>query len=373
VLKLFQDLILLAWAGALVAVARIPSSLRLMLGGGLGVDRGVRDRDRRPPRDLPAAPAPMRIGWIGFHAEGLPALQALLERGAPIVGVVTLSPAAAARRSGAGDYRPLCRRHHLPLFEVDDINGERGREVVRRLDLDLAFVIGWTQLVGAATRALVRGGMIGAHASLLPHNRGRAPVNWALIHGERLTGDTLFWLEGAADAGDVVDQTPIPITRYDTCATLYDKVAGANRDMIVRALPRLLAGERPGTPQPAPIAPPLRRRQPEDGWIDFALDGGEVYDFVRALTRPYPGAFSKLEGARWTVWHCAHIGADVGDGPPGEVVGSMVSPVAGACGQIVRCGRGAVVLLEVESAQGRILMGPALSDQDWKGRRWSHG
>jgi methionyl-tRNA formyltransferase len=314
----------------------------------------------------------MRIGWIGFHADGVVALGALLEQGAPIVGVVTLTPETAARRSGAVDYGPLCRRHRVPLFEVDDINSEQGHDVLRRLDLDLAFVISWTQLVGPAARSLVRGGMIGAHASLLPHNRGRAPINWALIHGERLTGNTLFWLEDAAGVGDVIDQTPIPIRRYDTCATLYDKVADATRDMILRALPGLLEGERPGTPQPVSVAPPLRRRRREDGRIDFSRDSGEVYDFVRALTRPYPGAFSSLEGARWTVWHCAHLAIDVARGTPGEVIGPMASPVGGACGQIVRCGRGAVVLLELEGAQGSILRGRELSDRDWKGRRWSH-
>src|SRR5205807_3039193 len=126
----------------------------------------------------------VRIGWVGFHEEGLLPLRALLERQVAIEGVITLTPAMAAQRSGAADYCGLCREFGIPLLEVEDINGEDGIAALRKLQLDLAFVIGWTQLVRVAARSQVSWGVIGAHASLLPRNRGRAPVNWALIHGE---------------------------------------------------------------------------------------------------------------------------------------------------------------------------------------------
>ncbi|HXM55967.1 MAG TPA: methionyl-tRNA formyltransferase [Candidatus Dormibacteraeota bacterium] len=315
----------------------------------------------------------MRIGWIGFHIEGIPALRALLQLEAPVVGVITLSPAAAIRMSGVADLASLCRQFGVPVYEVDDINSQRGLDVLRRLGLDLAFVIGWTQLVRPPARSLVRRGMIGAHASLLPHGRGRAPVNWALIRGERSTGNTLIWLEDAADAGDVIDQVPIPISRYDTCASLYARVAESNRTMILRALPALLRGERPGTRQPATADRPLPRRRPEDGRLDFSRGAEEVYDFVRALTRPYPGAFSWMEGERWIVWQTALVAGDPGPAECGEVIGPVVSPVPEACGQLVQCGRGAVVLLELENERGWILKGPELSERDWRGRCWGDG
>jgi methionyl-tRNA formyltransferase len=315
----------------------------------------------------------MRIGWIGFHMEGLPALRALLELELSVVGVITLSPAAAGRRSGATDYTTLCRRFGVPLFAVDDINSEQAHDVLRSLDLDLAFVIGWTQMVRAPARSLARLGMIGAHASLLPQGRGRAPINWALIRGEHTTGNTLMWLEDAVDGGDIIDQVPIPISRYDTCATLYAKVAESNRDMILRALPRLLRRQPVGTPQPPGEGPPLPRRRPEDGRLDFSRTAQEVYDFVRALTRPYPGAFSWVDGARWTVWQAALVPGEGAHATCGEVIGPVVSPVPEACGQLVQCGRGAVVLMEVESEEGEVLRGPGLSEQDWRGRRWGDG
>jgi methionyl-tRNA formyltransferase len=314
----------------------------------------------------------MRVGWIGFHVEGLLALRALVECGVAIEGVVTLAQEAAARRSGDGSaaYRTLCERLGLRLHEVESINDAASIELLRMLDLDLAFVIGWTELLRPAVLSLARTGMIGAHASLLPRYRGRAPVNWALIRGERYTGNTLFWLTAGVDSGDVIEQAPIPITPYDTCASLYRRIAEANRDMILRALPALLAGQRPGRPQDPPSGPPLPKRRPEDGSIDWTRSSDEVYDFVRALTRPYPGAFTGAADDRLTIWRCARLpAAAIGERAcPGEVLGPVVSPTERACGQLVACGRGAIVLLEIERADGVVLRGRALSDMNWTGR-----
>lgn len=119
----------------------------------------------------------MRIGWIGLHREGLPALRALLERGVPVEAAISLRPAAAQHASGRADYRPVCRRFGLRLYEVDSVNDITTIELLRHLDLDLVFVIGWTQLVKPEVLRLARLGMIGAHASLLPADQiGRAHV-----------------------------------------------------------------------------------------------------------------------------------------------------------------------------------------------------
>ncbi|HWO90960.1 MAG TPA: methionyl-tRNA formyltransferase, partial [Methylomirabilota bacterium] len=287
----------------------------------------------------------MRIGWIGFHMEGIPALRAVLERGFPIVAIVTLSSEASARLSGPYDYSAIGQEFGIPVFEVDNINSETSLRTLSDLSLDLAFVIGWTQLVGPSARKLIPHGLIGAHASLLPRNRGRAPVNWSLIKGERETGNTLLWLGDSVDGGDVIDMTRIQITPYDSCLSIYEHVAESNRAMILRLLPKLLDGERPATRQPPSDDPVLSRRRPSDGRLDWSTNSGRVYDFVRALTRPYPGAFSWLGGQRWTIWACA-LPPERGsvDGRPGEVIGSVVSPVEEACGQAVWCGQGAVTL-----------------------------
>lgn len=317
----------------------------------------------------------MRIGWIGFHVEGLPALRGVLAAGHEVAAVITLKPSLAARRSGAGDYASLCAEYGVPLYEVSNVNDEDAVALLRGLRLDLVFVIGWTQIVRAEALRSARLGMVGAHASLLPRHRGRAPINWALIKGERVTGNTLMWLGEGVDTGDIIDQVEIPVSVYDTCASLYEKVAASNREMILRLLPKLLAGERPGRPQSHTGEQDLPGRRPEDGLIDWGGSSVEVYNFIRALTRPYPGAFGWLKGRRWNVWQAALPPDTIARAAaPGEVVGAVVSTADGSCGQLVACGRGAVILLEVEAeGGGPLLAGRALSEQRWEGDVWGHG
>ena len=314
----------------------------------------------------------MRFAWIGNHLEGLPAFAALLDAGAEIVAAVTLTREAAARRSGAADYGPLCHRYGVPLHRVSNVNSTHSVALLRSLDLDVLFVIGWSQILRAETLATARVGAVGAHASLLPRNRGSAPINWALIRGERETGNSLLWLADGVDAGPVIDRTAIAITPYDTCATLYERVADTNRDMLLRLWPQLLQGDRPGTPQADSSEAPLPRRRRADVLLDWRGPSTRVYDFVRALTRPYPGAFGHLQGERWTVWRAAlpppHAFPNA---EPGTCLGPVVSPSDDACGQLVACGQGAVILLEVESEHGRVLQGRALGEADWRGRTWS--
>jgi methionyl-tRNA formyltransferase len=315
----------------------------------------------------------MRIGWIGFHAEGIPALRALVECQAPLEVVVSLRPEAAAPRSGAADYRTLCRSLRLPLHEVDNINHDSSVEFLSRSELDLVFVIGWTQILKPEVLRLARVGMIGAHASLLPADRGRAPINWSLIKDAQMTGNTLLWLSDGVDAGDIIDQTLIPISPYDTCASIYRQVAVANRDMILRTLPRLLAGERPGRAQAIESGDLLPARRPADGLIDWTRPSREVYNFVRALTRPYPGAFTYAGDERVTIWKSAllpdlPIAATSGRAQPGAVLGPVRCPDQRACGQVIACGDGAVVLLEIQNDAGVVIRGRALSDLHWTGQ-----
>lgn len=314
----------------------------------------------------------LRIAWIGFHMEGLPALEALLESGIRLEGVITLREDSLARRSAGVDYAAVARRYGVPLHTVADINSPEAIELLRQMAPDVVFVIGWSQIVRREALSTARIGMIGAHASLLPHNRGSAPINWALIHGESSTGNSLIWLTDSVDAGDLIDQMEFRISPYDTCCTLYERVAHSNREMILRVTQRLLAGERPGRPQPPTEEPVLPRRRPGDGQIDWAASNRAVYDFVRALTRPYPGAFSYLEGARWQVWSCALIPGTLRDpgAQPGQILGPVCSPVDAACGQVVQCGQGAVLLLELEGPSGELLRGAALADRRWTGKVW---
>src|SRR5205814_1285839 len=164
--------------------------------------------------------------------DGLPALEALLDAGAPIRAVLTLTPELAAKRSGPVDYAPVCADYGVPLHYICGINEPRAFEILSAVSPDVLFVIGWHQIVRQPVMGLPRLGLIGAHASLLPHNRGSAPVNWAIMRGERESGNTLMWLADGVDEGDIIDQRAFSITRYDTCASVYTEVAASNRAML---------------------------------------------------------------------------------------------------------------------------------------------
>jgi methionyl-tRNA formyltransferase len=310
----------------------------------------------------------VKFAWVGFHTEGLQALEALLDAGAPIEAVLTLTPELAAKRSGGEDYAGICAKHDVPLHYIAGINEPAAYEILKRIQPDVIFVIGWHQIVRQPVMGLPRLGLIGAHASFLPHNRGSAPINWTILRGEPESGNTLMWLAEGVDEGDIIDQRAFPVTPYDTCASLYGQVAATNRDMLLALLPRLLAGERPGRRQPRGVEQILPRRRPADGLITWDQPARAVYDFVRALTRPYPGAFSTLDGAGWWIWDAALL-PDIGVlGAPGEVLGPVRSPVDDACGQLVACASGAIILLDVSNAAGLRLSGRALAERAWTGQ-----
>ncbi len=317
----------------------------------------------------------LHIVWIGFHMEGQPALDALLQEGISIDAVVTLEDGQLAKRSGASCYEGICNRYGVPLHKIRHIDDPDSIELLGKLAPDVAFVIGWSQIVGPEALRIPRLGMIGAHAAVLPHNRGSAPVNWAIIRGETETGNTLMWLAEGVDEGEIIDQASFPITPYDTCATIYDKVGLSGSDMILRLIPKLLAGERPGRTQPRTDEAILPRRRPKDGLVDWNRSSLDVYNFIRALTRPYPGALSFLEGTQYLIWDALLLPGDpYRHAKPGEVVGAAYHPhPSHSCGQVVACGEGAVLLMELESVDGTILKGRELSEQTMKGKTWSNG
>ena len=304
----------------------------------------------------------LKIGWVGFHQEGVSALLAIKEAGIQPEAIITLNEASLQKRSGSVSYRDVLDSWNVAVHEIANINDPATIELLRQLELDVLFVIGWSQILGPEALRTARIGVIGAHASLLPANRGSAPINWALIKGQTITGNTLMWLSEEVDAGRVIDQMEFPITIYDTCATLYEKVAVTNRLMIQKALVRLKAGDIPGVELEQTHEPLLARRRPSDGLINWTRSAREVYDFIRALTRPYPGAFSFLDGTCWTVHSCALLPDGYSSSKPGEIIGPVFSPVAEACGMVVSCGRGSVVLLELQRQDGQILSGSAISD-----------
>lgn len=266
-----------------------------------------------------------RVIFVGAVHEAVPALGALLGSGAEIAEVVTLPAERSDGTSGFVDLEPLARAHGIPVRRCATINSAESVRHVRQLRPDLMVVTGWTRLLSAELLGVPPRGVIGFHASLLPRYRGRAPVNWAILRGEAVTGNTMMYLDAGTDTGDIIDQQVVQVTPDDTCATVYARVGEAGAEMLRRHLPALLDGTASRRPQGPGDGPPLPKRTPEMGITDWNRPARSVHDWIRALTAPYPGAFTVIAGRKLMLWASAVDGASAGtaagETAPGEVLG----------------------------------------------------
>lgn len=271
---------------------------------------------------------PPRIVFVGCVAEGRECLQEILQAGGNVVAVVTFTDELARKTSGAVSFESTATEHGIPLYKVRSTNTPESIALLKELTPDVIFVVGWTRLVSAEALRTPSLGCIGMHASLLPKYRGRAPVNWAIINDEKETGNTMLLLDDGVDTGDILLQKRIRISFSDTCETLYAKVARAGREMIREIMPFIASGRLPRKPQQHELATVMPARKPEDGLIDWRKSSRELYNWVRALTHPYPGAFTLHNERQLLIWqaHPSHF-PEGGSGSaafrqcqPGEVI-----------------------------------------------------
>lgn len=311
----------------------------------------------------------MRIVWIGCHEEGICAFKDVLENGDQVFAFITLDEEAFSRRSaGSRVYKEYCEKYNVKYYTVSTIKSDEAYEILKECKPDLLVVLGWSEILPARLLEIPEIGTVGTHASLLPHNRGSAPINWAIIHGEKVTGNTMMWLDANVDAGAIIDQEEFPITIYDTCKTLYDKVAITNSIMLNRLIEKLKKEETPALLMENKTEEAiLPRRRPKDGKIDWEKSGKSIYDFIRALTEPYPGAYTFLNGNKYLIWKAAllPVSANVS---PGEIVGNSYGFSGSVCGVVVGTGTNAILITELEDDSGKRFEGKALNDLNLRGK-----
>jgi methionyl-tRNA formyltransferase len=272
-----------------------------------------------------------------------PAVDVLVAQGTPPSLLIGYPP-RLGHRSGYAPLREASDKHGIPLLETADINDGEAYERVKGLDL---FVIaGWSQLVREPLLSACPLGAVGLHPTRLPEGRGRAPLPWTIIKRLTTSAVSLFYLDEGADTGNLIAQRNFTISRRDDVTALYRKVTEINVDLLATYIPLILEGQVVARPQ-GPGGSWWERRRPEDGVIDWSRPAADLYDWVRALAAPYPGAFTSVEGRRLYV-HSADLIEYGEDGParPGTVLAPVWS--TGVGGMLVACGTGLLVVREVQ-------------------------
>ena len=243
-----------------------------------------------------------RIIFIGSVEIGLTILEAIYKV-THVHSIFTLPLDKASKTSGFVDFEPVAKKYNSVLMRTDNINSPENISIIKKISPDLIITAGWQRLISKEILDIPLLGTVGFHSSLLPKFRGRAPVNWAIILGEKETGITMFYLTPEADNGDIIAQESFEILLNDDCNTVYKKSAQAGAYLISKYLDLILEGKAPRIHNPATSYPAYPKRTPQDGEIDFNRSSIEIYNFVRALTKPYPGAYYfNSQGEKILVW-----------------------------------------------------------------------
>jgi methionyl-tRNA formyltransferase len=201
-------------------------------------------------------------------------------------------------RQWFGSVRQLAEAERLNIVTPDSPNTAQWIGAGAAEKPDFVFSFYYRYLLDKAWLGLPRLGALNIHGSLLPKYRGRAPVHWAIIHGESMTGASLHYMVEKPDAGALVDQQAVPILEDDTALEVSIKVADAAEQVLRRSLPLLIAGTAPSRPLDLSLGSYFGRRRPEDGRIDWRCGARAVHDLVRAVAPPFPGAFTDVNGCR---------------------------------------------------------------------------
>jgi len=295
----------------------------------------------------------MKCVVLAYHSMGCAAIGELLNAGFEIQAVFT-------HRDKAGEniwfdsVAEFAGSRGIPVYAPENINHPVWINRIRAMAPDLIFSAYYRDIVKQEILDIPRCGAVNLHGSLLPKYRGRVPINWAIINGETETGVTLHYMTSRPDAGDIIDQEKVAISDDDTAKSLFLKAVDAAKVMLKRALPLLAAGKAPRKAQNEAEATTFGGRRPADGEIDWSKSATEVRNLVRAVTRPYPGAFSFLGDRKCFFWSVKVVA-----NPAGAAPGTVIS----ADPLVIACGKDAVEVEFAEFENGVYQTGSQLAEE----------
>jgi methionyl-tRNA formyltransferase len=244
--------------------------------------------------------APIRALVFAYHDVGVGCIKALLDAGIQIELVVTHAD-DPHENIWFGSVAALCQERGIPYVQPEASALLDLLPQFQKIAPDYIFSFYYRHLIASDILAVARIAALNMHGSLLPKYRGRAPVNWAILHGETETGASLHIMEAKPDAGDIVGQVAVPIDPNEDATAVFAKVSNAAVHVMQAALPALLEGRVPRTPNELAKGSYFGGRKPEDGRIQWSQDALQVHNLIRAVAPPYPGAFTDWQGASMVI------------------------------------------------------------------------
>jgi len=277
---------------------------------------------------------------LAYHNMGIAGLDALFRHGFDIAAVFTHED-DPKENCWFGSVKDWALQHDIPCYTPENINTGWWIAEIMKLKPDIFFSFYYRKMICKEILEIPKLGALNLHGSKLPAYRGRCPVNWVLVKGENQTGVTLHFMVDKPDAGDIVGQKEVNIDFHDTARTLYDKLCEAAGLLLNDYLPIIKTGTIPRRKQNLAEGSYYGGRRPEDGRIEWTGSAGEIYNLIRAVTDPYPGAYALLvNGEKIIIWWAKPETLDIGNTPGDvEIFDQDV---------LVKTGNGAIRLLNVE-------------------------
>jgi methionyl-tRNA formyltransferase len=291
---------------------------------------------------------PLKLAFCGTPAFAVPSLRALLaDSYFQVAAVVTQPdrPRGRGKKTASSPVKDAALEAGVPVYQPEKIKSESSLDYFKRLMPDVVVIIAYGQIIPASLIAIPRLGWINLHGSLLPKYRGAAPISWAIINGEKVTGLTTMQIDAGLDTGPMLLKYQTGIGADETALDLYAQLAEAGAPLIVETLKKLDQDEIAPAPQDnsqATLAPPLKK---EDGRIDWFLPAPQIYNRIRGL-QPWPGAFTTFRGATCRIWG-KPLKPIAAAGAPGIILPTQED------GLLVICGGSTVLHVEQVQIEGR--------------------
>jgi len=298
----------------------------------------------------------MRLLFFGSPDFAVPALRALHEAGHDIAVVVTRPdrPRGRGRTPEVTAVKAAALELGLPVYQPERAGSAEAVEKLRALSAELAVVVAFGEILSPELLSVTERGFLNVHASLLPDYRGAAPINWAIIRGEKTTGVSVIRMTPQLDAGPILAERRTEIGELETAGELAERLSLLGAAAVADVVGRLEKGEEiAGRPQPSRGGFFARKLTKEDGRIDWALPAEAIANRVRGLT-PWPGAYCELHGARRSVRVVLLEAVPAGATERWDVAGTILEADA-AKGILVKAGQGALLIKRIKPSGGRTM------------------